>query len=107
MGGVPTPLRPHRHVGSDRVSEALKGDAMENVPLVGTAAVGGAGAPGRHRYRHVVALDRGDPLAPLRGDPATAGIFSDFDGTLSPIVRDPAVAEPVPGSLSSSRVRRR
>ncbi len=89
----------------DRVSEALNGDAMENVPLVGTAAVGGAGAPGRHRYRHVVALDRGDPLAPLRPDPATAGIFSDFDGTLSPIVRDPAVAEPVPGSLSSSRVR--
>ena len=40
-------------------------------------------------------LDTGDPLAPLRRDPATAGIFSDFDGTLSPIVEDPELAEPV------------
>jgi trehalose 6-phosphate phosphatase len=38
-----------------------------------------------------------DRLAPLRGDPATAGIFSDFDGTLSPIVADPELAEPLPG----------
>jgi len=44
-----------------------------------------------------VALDTGDPLAPLRRDPATAGIFSDFDGTLSPIVDDPELAEPVAG----------
>lgn len=48
-------------------------------------------------YRHVVALDPGDPLAPLRRDSAAAGIFSDFDGTLSPIVADPELAEPVPG----------
>ena len=41
--------------------------------------------------------DPGDPLAPLRRDPATAGIFSDFDGTLSPIVADPALAEPLAG----------
>ena len=41
--------------------------------------------------------DTGDPLAPLRRDPATAGIFSDFDGTLSPIVDDPQLAEPVAG----------
>jgi hypothetical protein len=44
-----------------------------------------------------VALDTGDPLAPLRRDTATAGIFSDFDGTLSPIVDDPELAEPVAG----------
>jgi trehalose 6-phosphate phosphatase len=44
-----------------------------------------------------VAPDAGDPLAPLRRDPATAGIFSDFDGTLSPIVEDPELAEPVAG----------
>ena len=44
-----------------------------------------------------MAFDLGDPLASLRRDPATAGIFSDFDGTLSPIVRDPAMAEPVAG----------
>ena len=41
--------------------------------------------------------DLGDPLAPLRRDPARAGIFSDFDGTLSPIVADPALAEPLAG----------
>ena len=41
--------------------------------------------------------DPGDPLAPLRRDPARAGIFSDFDGTLSPIVADPALAEPLAG----------
>ena len=41
--------------------------------------------------------DTGDPLAPLRRDPAAAGIFSDFDGTLSPIVDDPQLAEPVAG----------
>jgi trehalose 6-phosphate phosphatase len=44
-----------------------------------------------------VTPDTGDSLAPLRRDPATAGIFSDFDGTLSPIVDDPGLAEPVAG----------
>lgn len=51
---------------------------------------------GRRRYCRAVAFDP-DLLAPLRGDPATAGIFSDFDGTLSPIVADPELAEPLPG----------
>ena len=105
MGGVPTPLRPHRHVGrstgSAKPSRVTPWRTCRWLAPLQSEAL----APGRHRYRHVVALDRGDPLAPLRRDPATAGIFSDFDGTLSPIVRDPAVAEPVPGSLSSSRVR--
>ena len=60
-------------------------------------------ALGQPLYRHAVALDTGDPLAPLRRDPARAGIFSDFDGTLSPIVEDPELAEPlagVPGLLA-------
>lgn len=39
-----------------------------------------------------------DPLAALRRDPAATGIFTDFDGTLSPIVTDPAAASPVPGA---------
>jgi trehalose 6-phosphate phosphatase len=38
-----------------------------------------------------------DLLVPLRREPATAGIFTDFDGTLSSIVTDPASAEPVAG----------
>jgi trehalose 6-phosphate phosphatase len=54
-------------------------------------------APGRLLYRHAVAFDADDPLAPLRRHPATAGIFSDFDGTLSPIIDDPELAEPVAG----------
>ena len=44
-----------------------------------------------------MALDASDSLAPLRRHPAAAGIFSDFDGTLSPIVEDPELAEPVAG----------
>jgi trehalose 6-phosphate phosphatase len=52
---------------------------------------------GHRRYRHVVPPDSGDPLASLRRDPAAAGIFSDFDGTPSPIVAVPALAEPLAG----------
>ncbi|MFP5320195.1 MAG: trehalose-phosphatase [Acidimicrobiia bacterium] len=37
-------------------------------------------------------------LAPLLLDPGATGVFSDFDGTLSPIVDDPAAAEPLPGA---------
>jgi trehalose 6-phosphate phosphatase len=44
-----------------------------------------------------MAFDHSDLLSPLRHAPATAGIFSDFDGTLSPIVKDPAAAKPLPG----------
>lgn len=44
-----------------------------------------------------MALDPGDPLAALRREPATAGVFTDFDGTLAPIVRDPAAAKPARG----------
>jgi trehalose 6-phosphate phosphatase len=36
--------------------------------------------------------------APFRDEPALAAVFTDFDGTLSPIVDDPAAARPLPGS---------
>ena len=36
-------------------------------------------------------------LAPFRADPATTGVFSDFDGTLAAIVDDPGAARPLPG----------
>jgi trehalose 6-phosphate phosphatase len=36
-------------------------------------------------------------LAPLLADPGSAGVFCDFDGTLSPIVDEPASARPLPG----------
>lgn len=38
-----------------------------------------------------------ETLAPLRRARATVGIFCDFDGTLAPIVGDPAAATPVAG----------
>lgn len=41
-----------------------------------------------------------DPiLRPLRDDPAHAGILTDFDGTLAPIVADPAAARPLAGAV--------
>jgi trehalose 6-phosphate phosphatase len=39
------------------------------------------------------------PLAPLCEHPSSAAVFLDFDGTLSPIVPDPAAARPLPGVL--------
>ncbi|HEX3947553.1 MAG TPA: trehalose-phosphatase, partial [Acidimicrobiales bacterium] len=36
-------------------------------------------------------------LAPFRDHPATAALFVDFDGTLAPIVEDPAAARPFSG----------
>jgi trehalose 6-phosphate phosphatase len=36
------------------------------------------------------------PLAVLLEDPAASAVLSDFDGTLSPIVADPATAYPLP-----------
>jgi trehalose 6-phosphate phosphatase len=38
-------------------------------------------------------------LAALRADPSRAGIFSDFDGTLSAIVHDPEQSRPVEGAV--------
>jgi trehalose 6-phosphate phosphatase len=39
-------------------------------------------------------------LAPLLARPDRAGIMCDFDGTLSPIVDDPARARPLPGAAA-------
>jgi trehalose 6-phosphate phosphatase len=38
-------------------------------------------------------------LAPLLDDPPRAGVCTDFDGTLSPIVDDPRAARPVDGAF--------
>lgn len=38
-------------------------------------------------------------LAPLVAHPEHAGVFSDFDGTLAPIVADPAASRPLPGAV--------
>ena len=40
-----------------------------------------------------------DLLAPLRADPGATGIFSDFDGTLAPIVDDPATSRALEGAV--------
>jgi trehalose 6-phosphate phosphatase len=40
-------------------------------------------------------------LDPLRADPSTAGVLSDFDGTLSAIVDDPAAARPLAGAVTA------
>jgi trehalose 6-phosphate phosphatase len=46
----------------------------------------------------VASRSRPDPLRVLRDDPAAAGIFVDYDGTLADIVDDPARAVPRPGA---------
>lgn len=43
------------------------------------------------------AVSDDDPLAPFRAHPDRAGIVIDYDGTLSPIVDDPASAFPLEG----------
>ena len=42
-----------------------------------------------------------DPLDALRADPSAAAILTDFDGTLSPIVDDPASAAPLAGAVEA------
>ena len=42
-------------------------------------------------------MDQQAVLAELRADPGRTGILSDFDGTLAPIVDDPAAARPLDG----------
>ena len=44
---------------------------------------------------------RGAALAPLLADPARTGVFTDFDGTLSPIVDDPGQARPLDGAIDA------
>jgi trehalose 6-phosphate phosphatase len=41
------------------------------------------------------------PLEPLAGDPARSGIFTDFDGTLSPIIERPEAARPEAGAAEA------
>jgi len=41
------------------------------------------------------------PLAPLTVEPAASALVSDFDGTLAPIVADPARARPLPGAAAA------
>ncbi|HTJ76534.1 MAG TPA: trehalose-phosphatase [Acidimicrobiales bacterium] len=38
-------------------------------------------------------------FAPFRADPIGSAVFTDFDGTLAPIVDDPASARPLPGAV--------
>ena len=40
-------------------------------------------------------------VEPLLADPERTGVFSDFDGTLAPIVDDPATAEPLDGAVDA------
>jgi trehalose 6-phosphate phosphatase len=40
-------------------------------------------------------------LAPIRSDPSTAAVLTDFDGTLSPIVDDPAAARAADGAVDA------
>jgi trehalose 6-phosphate phosphatase len=44
-----------------------------------------------------------DPFEPFLRDPANAGVFTDFDGTLAPIVTDPWLAVPLPGAADVLR----
>ena len=39
-----------------------------------------------------------DPFAAFLAAPDRAAILTDFDGTLAPIVEDPATAHPLPGA---------
>ncbi len=49
-----------------------------------------------------------DALRVLAADPGATGIFTDFDGTIAPIVEDPAAARPLPGALDAlDRLARR
>lgn len=44
-------------------------------------------------------MSEDDVVALLRAAPSSTAIFTDFDGTLSPIVDDPAMAQPAPGAV--------
>ena len=46
-------------------------------------------------------MERSDALAPFLHDPADAAILVDFDGTLAPIVEEPAAARPLAGAVEA------
>ena len=48
-------------------------------------------------------MERSEALAPFLADPQGAAVLVDFDGTLSPIVEDPAAARPLPGVAAALR----
>jgi trehalose 6-phosphate phosphatase len=48
-------------------------------------------------------MDRSAALDALRAAPGDAAVLVDFDGTLSPIVDDPAAARPLPGTPEALR----
>lgn len=48
-------------------------------------------------------MERSAALDPLRADPGRAAVLLDFDGTLSPIVDDPAAARPLAGTADLLR----
>ena len=47
----------------------------------------------------MTAAETADPLAPLRAAPDRSAVLTDFDGTLAPIVLDPAAAAALPGAV--------
>jgi trehalose 6-phosphate phosphatase len=48
-------------------------------------------------------MQRSEALAPFLAAPGDAAVLVDFDGTLSPIVEDPATARPLPGVVEALR----
>jgi len=46
---------------------------------------------------------RPELLAPFLARPERSGVFTDFDGTLAPIVDDPAAARPLPAAIGALR----
>jgi trehalose 6-phosphate phosphatase len=60
-----------------------------------------AEADGAARLPRPATAEGRDGLAALLADPAGALIGSDFDGTLSPIVSDPAAARAHPGAVAA------
>ncbi|MFN0027295.1 MAG: trehalose-phosphatase [Acidimicrobiales bacterium] len=50
---------------------------------------------------HASVLEPGQLRRALSRIPADTSLFSDFDGTLAPIVADPAAAAPLPGTVNS------
>lgn len=49
----------------------------------------------------VSSLSVAELLDPFRSHPESAAVFSDYDGTLAPIVDDPATAVPLPGVVEA------
>src|SRR4051812_8239399 len=66
---------------------------------------GRSGAPGEATVAQVTDHPRGHPTAAARAvaalgaAPARTALLCDFDGTLAPIVDDPAAAGPLPGAV--------